>query len=305
MIEDNNKEDFLGLAGKKILISDGAMGTSLQAMGITENSDSLNIKKNDLDKIIDIHLSYLKAGSDIIQTNTFGSNPAKLEAYGLLKEFKEINKNAVLAAKEAIKKYREVSKDDRPLFIAGNVGPLGKLLEPSGTVSFTAALDLFSNQIEILLQSGVDLILIETIIDLNEALAAVQAARKISDSIPLACTLSFNENGITVMGNRAEDAAVKLLGSGTDFIGANCSIGSDSMLAVVKKIREASPDGKLIFQPNAGLPQLLDGKTIYNETPGVMASNIEKFIPYGPSILGACCGSTPGHISAIVKAARN
>ncbi len=304
MIE-NNKEDFLEHAGKKILICDGAMGTSLQAMGITKNADSLNIKKNDIAKIIDIHLSFLEAGSDIIQTNTFGSNAAKLEAYGLLKEFKEINKNAVLAAKEAIKKYRETSTADRPLFIAGNVGPLGKLLEPAGTISFDAAFDLFSSQIELLLQSGVDLLLVETIIDLNEALAAVQAARKISAGIPLACTLSFDENGVTVMGNRAEDAAVRLIESGCDFIGANCSIGSDSMLAVVKKIRKASPDGKLIFQPNAGLPQFLDGKTIYNETPEIMASNIGKFIPYGPSVLGACCGSTPDHIRAIVKAVRN
>ncbi len=305
MIENSSKDDFLKLAEKKILISDGAMGTSLQAIGINNSPDSLNIQKNDIAKIIDIQLSFLEAGSDIIQTNTFGSNPLKLEAYGLLNKFKEINKNAVSAAKDAVRIYRENSGTDRPLFIAGNIGPLGKLLEPSGPLSLISASDLFSRQIEILLSSGIDLILIETIIDLNEALAATRAARKASADIPLACTMSFNENGITVMGNKAGEAANRLFEAGNDLVGANCSIGSDSMLSVVKKIREANPEGMLIFQPNAGLPKVLGGKTIYNETPGIMASNIGKFIPFGPSVLGACCGSTPDHIRAIVNLVRD
>jgi 5-methyltetrahydrofolate--homocysteine methyltransferase len=135
--------------------------------------------------------------------------------------------------------------------------------------------------------------------DINEALAAVRAVREISGSIPIACTLSFGNNGVTLMGNKAEESAGMLIGSGCDIVGANCSIGSDSMLDIVKKIRSAQPDARTIFQPNAGLPVLKNGKTTFNETPEIMAANISKYLEFKPSILGACCGSTPEHIRKI------
>jgi len=305
MINNNiNNKDFLEILDNRILVCDGAMGTMLQAIGVSACPDSLNIKEDDIKKIINIHLDYLGAGSDIIQTNTFGSNPIKLETYGLQSEIKKINKNAINAANEAINIYKAKPGNNRPLFIAGNIGPLGKLLEPAGALKYEEALDAFSRQAEILLENGVNFILIETIMDLNEALAAIEATRKISSAVPIASTLSFGENGITIMGNRAEDAGIKLINAGSDIIGANCSIGSDSMLNVVKKMREANPTARLIVQPNAGLPVIIDGKTTYNETPEIMAFNIEKFLPYKPSVIGACCGSTPQHIKEIVKLIR-
>ncbi len=305
MIRNNaNKGELFDILDKKILICDGAMGTALIAAGISALPDSVNLDSSQIKKVIDIHLSYLKAGSDIIITNTLNSTPIKLESHGLQHEVKKINENAANAVKEAINLYRAGSGDDKPIFIAGDMGPLGKLLEPFGNLKYEEALDAFSKQAEILIEK-VDLIAIQTIIDLNEALAAVEAVRKISKDIPIACSLSFNENGVTLMGNKAEDAVKILINAGSNIVGANCSVGSGAMLNVVRKMREADANARLIFQPNAGLPSLVNGKTTYNETPEIMASNIAKYLPYKPSIVGGCCGSTHEHIKEIVKIVRN
>ncbi len=300
-----NKIKLLDIIDKKILVGDGAMGTSLLSAGISEYPDSLNIDNNHIRKIIDIHLSYLEAGSDIIQTNTFGSTPIKLKSFKLENETEKINENAVNAANEAVSIYRSKSGDEKPIFIAGDIGPLGKLLEPAGTLKYEDAVSAFSKQAEILVGKKVDLIIIETMMDLNEALAAIEATRKISEDIPIACTLSFGENGVTIMGNKAEDALSSLINAGSNIVGANCSIGSAAMISVAGKMRETNPEARLIFQPNAGLPVIVKGETIYNETPKVMASNIAKFLPYKPSIIGACCGSTPEHIREIIRVIRN
>jgi len=306
MIKDNNinKIKLLDIIDKKILVCDGAMGATLIAADISALPDSLNLDSSQIKKIIDIHLGYLEAGSDIIITNTLNSTPIKLESHGLQHEIKKINENAVSAVKEAINLYRVRSVDNKPIFIAGDIGPLGKLLEPFGPLKYEEVLDAFSKQAEVLI-GKVDLIAIQTIMDLNEALAAVKAVRKISKDIPIACSLTFGENGVTLMGNKAEDVVEILINAGSDIVGANCSVGSGAMLNVVKKMREANPEARLIFQPNAGLPMLVEGKTIYNETPETMASNIEKFLPYKPSIVGGCCGSTPEHIREIIKVVRS
>ena len=291
---------LLNVLDGNILICDGAMGTELTSRGFSGYPESANLEQAGIEQVIDIHLSYLESGSNIIQTNTFGANNEKLKSYSLDSKIVDINKNAVSAVRQAIKRHESENGCQGPHFVAGDIGPLGKLLEPSGTIKYTQAVDAFLKQAEVLVESGADLLLIETVMDINEALAAVEAARRASKDIPLACTLSFGENGITLMGNKAEDAVKTLLDAGCDIVGANCSIGSDSMLGIVRKMREADPGARLIFQPNAGLPVLKDGKTVFNETPEIMASNIKKYLEYRPSIIGACCGSTPAHISSIV-----
>src|SRR4030042_428876 len=249
MINDNAKrKEFLDILDKKILVSDGSMGATLMASGFSVLPDSLNLDSTQIKEIIDIHLGYLKAGSDIIITNTLNSTPTKLEFHGLRNKIKEINENAVSAVNEAIDIYRTTSGDNKPIFIAGDIGPLGKLLDPFDPLKYEEALDSFSEQADVLI-GKVDLIAIETIMDLNEALIAIKAIRKISEVIPIACSLTFCEN--------------------------------------------------------AGTPALVDGKTIYDETPEIMASNISKFLIYKPSILGACCGSKPEHIKEIVKIVRD
>jgi len=296
-----NKQDFLNAVENKILICDGAMGTSLQNLGFTENPDSLNLNEEDIKNVINVHLSFLRAGSDIIQTNTFGSNPAKLKSYGLISDIEKINTNAVAAAREAINTFRKESSNSRDLFIAGDIGPLGKLVVPSGEIKYSEAIDLFSQQIDVLIKNNVDFILIETIMDLHEALAAVEAVKKIDEDIPIACSLTFDKKGVTLMGDKAEDIGEPLLEAGANLIGANCGVGSDSMVIIAEKIRRANPDTKIFFQPNAGLPVLINGKTTYNEAPEFMSANIKKILQFNLSVVGACCGSTPVHISKIAE----
>jgi len=299
------KQELIKILQERILICDGAMGTTLQSLGYKGANDLLNLYPESLKDITDIHLKYLGAGSDIIQTNTFGSNSLKLEQSGRSSEIDIINKNAVEAAKNAVNIYKEKTEDTKKIFIAGDIGPSGKLLEPYGDTKYQTVVDSFSKQIECLAKYEVDLLIIETIIDINEALAALEAAKKINPDIFTACTLSFKENGVTVMGNKAEDFGKILLDAGADIIGANCSVGSDSMIKITEKIRNANPDAMLLIQPNAGLPSLIDGKTIFNETPDIMAENFKQILKYNPSIIGGCCGSTPEHIRKIAELIKN
>jgi 5-methyltetrahydrofolate--homocysteine methyltransferase len=292
-------QEFLEILDKKTLICDGAMGTSLNSLGYKGPSDLFMLKSEANDIITDIHLQFIKAGSDIIQTNTFGANILKLKHSGFSSDIELINKKAVKSAENAISLYRECSSDTRPLYIAGGLGPSGELLKPYGNVDYQEAVNSFSKQAEILIKNKVDFILIETIMDLNEALAAVEAVKKINPNTVIACTLTFMENGVTIMGNRAEDFGKVLIDAGCGIIGANCSVGSDSMIGITQKIRNANPEARLIIQPNAGLPKVINEKTVFSETPEAMAENFKKILEYRPSIAGACCGSTPQHIKKI------
>ena len=176
--------NLLNILDTKILICDGAMGTELLSRGFSGYPDSADLEQAGIKKIIDIHISYLDAGSNIIQTNTFGANLEKLKSYSLDSKITDINKNAAAVARQAIKMHESTKSCTGPHFVAGNIGPLGKLLEPSGTLKYEQAVDSFLRQTEVLVESGVDLLLIETIMDINEALAAVEAARRSSGDIP-------------------------------------------------------------------------------------------------------------------------
>jgi len=301
------KNNFLKILGDNILIGDGAMGTVLQGLGIFTSPDLFISKDKTSFKILpDVHLSYLKSGSDIIQASTFGANPVKLESEGLLKEIKNINEKAVFCAKLAVDNFKSLNKNkginQEPVFIAGNLGPTGKLLQPFGDLSYEAAVEAFYRQADILVSTKmVDIIIIETMMDINEAMAAIDGVKNTGQDIAIICTLTFNESGVTIMGNKAADSVKTLLEAGCAVVGANCSVGSDKMLETVKKMREADSDARLILQPNAGLPKLSEGITSYSETPEIMADNINKYLAYKPSILGACCGSTQKHIKKIAQ----
>ncbi|MBM3705128.1 MAG: 5-methyltetrahydrofolate--homocysteine methyltransferase [Actinobacteria bacterium] len=296
-----NRYEFLAILDNKMLFSDGAMGTELQKLGFKGSPDLLNLDAEALKSISKIHLDYILAGSDIIQTNTIGSSFIKLKHAGYEQEIKRINSNAVDAARNARNIFYEKHDKSREIYIAGDIGPSGELLEPYGNTSFDFVVESFAKQAEILLDCGVDIIVIETMIDLNEAKAAVKAVRELDANIAVACTLSFRENGVTVMGNRAEEFGEVLVEAGSDIIGANCSVGSDSMVSITGKIRNANPSAKLFIQPNAGLPKLIDGKTVFLESPETMAENFRGILKFKPDIIGACCGSTPEHIKKIAE----
>ena len=294
-----DKDNFLKEIKDKVLIGDGAMGTILQERGIASCPAIISKKSEEYKNVLDVHLMYLRSGSEVIQTNTFSANPVKLESCGLADKIKEVNSNAVSAAKEAKDIYLREKKADKKIYIAANLGPTGKLLRPFGDLDYEEATEAFTKQLDVLIPSGIDIILIETMMDINEALVAVEASKKVGGNIAIVCTLTFNEHGVTLMGNKAEDAVVVLSRAGCAVVGANCSVGSDKMLNVVKKMRHSDKEARLIFQPNAGLPVMKDGEAVYNETPEIFSDNIKAYLAYRPSILGGCCGSSPEHIKKL------
>jgi len=296
-----NSQKFFKAIEDRILLCDGAMGTMLQKKGYGAVPDLANLEEHNRSIVREIHFEYLEAGADILLTDTFGSNLYKLKASDHENKLSLINRKAVLSAREAIEKYKEATESSRDIFVAGDIGPSGKLLSPFGDASFEDLTQSFKKQADILLEERVDLILIETMMDLNEALAAIKAVRDNNQDIPLAVTLTFNENGVTLMGNKADIVGRELLSAGADLIGANCSVGSLNMLPIVEKFRSANPEARLIFQPNAGMPKVKDGKTFFDETPEEMAKNMKGFLKYRPSVLGTCCGSTPGHTKKVYQ----
>lgn len=276
-----------------ILIFDGAMGTMLQNRGLKlgELPETLNISSPDI--IIEIHKAYIEAGSNIITTNTFGANETKLinSSYTVT----EIIKKAVENSKKAV--------GDKDIAIALDIGPIGELLEPLGTLSFEAAYDIFKKQIIQGVKSGVDLILIETMTDLYETKAAILAAKENSD-LPIFCTMSYEEDGRTFTGCNLISMVMVLQGLGVDALGVNCSLGPKEIEPLIDDILNISKIPVMV-QPNAGLPTIVDGKTVFNTTPEEFTSYGIRFAKKGVKVLGGCCGTTDKHIEALVKSLIN
>lgn len=283
-------------------IFDGAMGTMLQAGGLQEGAcpEKMNL---DLPEVVQrIHEKYLLAGSDIITTNTFGGTRAKLDEYGLGHLVVEINTAAVNIAKSAIKSTQKQAK------IAGDMGPSGKFISPLGSATFDEIYAEYFEQSKALLAAGVDYLLIETIIDIQEMRAALLAAKDaivaagVGDRVQIICQLAFEENGRTVTGTDATSAAILLEAMGADIIGANCSLGPEQLLPIIQNMI-AHINCPIIVQPNAGLPILQDGKTVFPLQPQEMKPYVEKFYHMGVKFMGGCCGTTPEHIAVIKNTA--
>lgn len=276
-----------------ILVFDGAMGTMLQKKGLKlgENPELFNIK--DKDKVRDIHEEYLNSGAMVITTNTFGANELKLEETGYSVE--EIVDAAVSIAKEA--------RGNSGAYIALDVGPIGQLLEPMGTLSFDEAYEIFKRQVVQGEKSGADIILIETMTDLYEAKAALLASKE-NSNLPVFCTMSFEENGRTFTGCTPESMAMVLEGLGADAIGINCSLGPKELLPIVKRIKKWT-NLPIMTQPNAGLPTISFGEAIYDISAKDFSTWVKEFIKEGVSIIGGCCGTTPGVIKELRELADN
>lgn len=268
----------------KIVVFDGAMGTMLQREGLKlgENPEIFNIEKSEV--ITKIHKKYIENGAMVVTTNTFGANELKLKDTKYSVE--QVINSAVNNAKRAI--------EDKNVYVALDVGPIGQLLEPMGTLSFERAYSIFKRQIIQGKKSGVDLILIETMTDLYEVKAALLAAKE-NCNLPVFCTMSFEETGRTFTGCTPESMAITLSGMGADAIGINCSLGPKEMLPIIKKITEIT-DIPIMTQPNAGLPKLSFGEATYDITPNEFKYWIDLFIDEGVSIIGGCCGTTPKFI---------
>ncbi|HWP55687.1 MAG TPA: bifunctional homocysteine S-methyltransferase/methylenetetrahydrofolate reductase, partial [Pyrinomonadaceae bacterium] len=281
------------LESDRAYIFDGAMGTMLYTKGIYINRsyDELNLVAADL--VREVHAEYVRAGADIIETNTFGANANKLQPYGLEASMHEINVKAARIAREAA--------GDRAL-VAGAVGPLGIRIEPYGPTSFDEAKQMFSDQISALLEGEVDLFILETFSDLSELQQAIKAVRELCD-LPIVAQVTIQMDGNMLFGATPEIFTRKLADWGADVIGLNCGVGPAIVLTAIEKMR-ALTDRKLSAQPNAGLPRDVGGRQIYMCSPEYMAEYSRRIIQAGASFVGGCCGSTPAHIKMIADAIR-
>ena len=280
-------------ARTKGLLFDGAMGTMFIQKGLTGGQVSEFWTLENPEAVEEIHRQYIEAGADVVTTNTFGGNCHKLARSGLAERIEEINRTGVALARAAAGKRG---------YVAGDMGSTGEMLAPLGTLEPQAARAAFREQAGYLAQAGADLIIVETMFDLAEALAAVQGAREACD-LPIFATLTFQETPqgfVTIMGNPAQESLNQLLAAGAAAVGANCSLGSEAMLTLAGQLR-AKIDAPLIFQPNAGMPETRDDQIFYPEKADGYAENLIRLKALGIEIIGGCCGTTPEYIQAIKK----
>lgn len=274
------------------IVCDGAMGTMLDIYDLTELPHEIQNLKNP-DIVERIHREYVEAGAEIIETNTFSANRLRLTHFRVEDKLREINLRGVEIARRAA--------GDRA-YVAGAVGPTGKLLEPIGKVKRQEVRDVFREQIEILLEAGVDLIMLETFVSVQELDEALAAAKELTD-LPVVAQKAFAEDGAILSGSYPLEVIEHLIEQGADIVGANCTVGPQRMFSI---IRSAHTDGVVLAaQPAAGIPTFLDGRSIYHASPEYLAQYARELVESGVTLIGACCGSTPAHIRAIAETVRD
>lgn len=281
------------LSEEGILVADGGMGTSLFALGMPPGAcpELLNVECPEM--VIDAHSGFLEAGCDIILTNTFGANRRRLALHGLQDRVAELN----VAAAALLR--RLAGQTGRPVAVAGSVGPTGDLLAPLGPLEHDTAVEVFGEQIDALVQGGVDVVWIETMSSMEELQAAYEAAR--SFPTPVVATMSFDTHGRTMMGFRPDQLAAwsreqPVLPAA---VGANCGVGAGDVVLAVSELAEADPGTAIVAKANCGLPAYTEGHLAYPHGPETMDAYADLAIRAGARLIGACCGSGPGHIAAI------
>jgi len=276
------------------ILADGGMGTLLYRRGVSFERcfDELNLSDPKL--VLRIHQDYLLAGAQLIETNTFGGNRARLVSHGFEQRVHDINFHGAKLAREA----REIEGKDA--LVAGAIGPLGRALAPLGSITPTEAREMFTEQAVGLLEGGVDLFIIETMSDQTEIAEAIAAIRSICH-LPIIAQMTFTDEGMTLAGKTPEEIGRYLDASDADVIGANCSVGPQGMLEVIYRLAKVARK-PISAMPNAGMPRLVDGRFVYSASPEYFASMVGAFLGNGARILGGCCGTTPDHVAAMAAA---
>ncbi|MCP4374597.1 MAG: methionine synthase [bacterium] len=279
------------LTSKKVLVSDGAWGTMLQARGLTSQQCPEEWNVSHAEDVRSVASQYAQAGSDLVMTNTFGGSKTKLKKMGFEDRVREFNlagaRNSLAGAPGAM--------------VVGSVGPTGEFIQPLGSMTAEEMENVFSEQISALLEAGLKAICIETMTAIEEAVAAVRAARKLDAQIDIITTFTFDitPNGPkTMMGVDPEQVAQQLPQAGANILGANCGNGIEQMIEITKEFRKHS-DLPILVHANAGLPELVDGQTVFRQGPEVMSSHVKTIVEAGANIIGGCCGTTPEHIAAM------
>lgn len=283
-----NQHGPLELVKQRVVLFDGGMGTMLIARGLSSGvaPEKWNIERPEV--VEEVHRAYFSAGSDVVHTNTFGGNRFKLRDKHLEDDLVRINETAVRLAREACPPGK---------FIAGDVGPSGKLMAPFGPHDVREMEAIFEEQGRILVEAGVDLISIETMFSVEEALAALRAIRGITD-LPIFVSLSFDlkpKGFFTLMGETPEECVKALEENGADVVGSNCQLGSREMVDLIHELRSWTTV-PIIAQPNAGSPVMKGGETVYEQSPGEFAEDILRIVEAGANVIGGCCGTTPRFI---------
>ncbi|MBN2184824.1 MAG: homocysteine S-methyltransferase family protein [Candidatus Krumholzibacteriota bacterium] len=285
------KEDIRKIIRQRKVLFDGGMGSMLIAAGLGEREIPEQWNFLHPEKVIDIHIAYLAAGADVIQTNSFGATSIKLSASeaGKALDPAEVNEKAAGLAFEALERAKAPDR-----YVAGDIGPTGEFFAPVGRLTEKRAREAFREQAEALERGGVDLFLIETMYDLREAVEALRAVKEVSKK-PVAVEMTFDSKPkgyFTLMGDTPEKAAEILSAEGADLLGANCTLSSDRIIQLAPRFRGLT-DMPLLFQPNAGSPAFTHGKAVYRQSPEEFARDIEKLLEAGIDAVGGCCGTTP------------
>ena len=290
------KKEFRALANQRKIILDGATGSNLSKRGMPVGVSPEKWILENPQIMCQLQQEYIQAGTDILYAPTFTANRIKMEEYGLENEIEDYNMRLVAISKEAIQKEGK----EGSVFVAGDLTMTGIQVEPIGPMPFEELVTVYKEQITLLEKAGVDLLVVETMMSLQETRAAVIAAKEVCD-LPVMATLSFAEDGRTLFGTNPETAALVLSSLGVDAVGVNCSTGPDKMLAVIEKMA-AYTDLPIIAKPNAGLPKMVDGETIYDMDAQTFAKEMLVLAKAGADVLGGCCGTTPLHIQKLTEA---
>ena len=278
----------------EVIVGDGALGTMLMQRGLKtgESPETYNLKNPEI--LEEIASLYLDAGSEIISTNTFGASPMRLRHFSLDKEMEAINRSAVEAVRRAVRGNA---------YVSASVGPSAKMLKPRGDTEPEEIYASFNRQLSALFAAGIDLVCIETVMDVKEAALAIKAARSLDSKIPIMATVTFGKSPqgyFTLMGTSVKDAAAALEEAGADIIGSNCGNGAAQMVEIAREFRQHA-HVPVAIQSNAGLPVKAESGLIYPETPDFVAARAAEMLDLGVQIVGGCCGTTPDHIRALRK----
>ena len=290
------REQFRNLVNQKILVLDGATGTNLQKAGMPVGVCPEQWILEHKDVMLKLQMDYINAGSNIIYAPTFSANRIKLEEYGLDDKLEQMNTELVALSKEA------VAKTGYRAYVAGNLTMTGKQLYPIGNLKLEELIDVYKEQITILYNAGVDLLVVETMMSLAEARAAVLAAREVC-TLPIIVSMTYNEDGRTLYGTPPESAVTVLQSLGADAVGVNCSTGPDKMIPIVEIMKKYA-NVPILAKPNAGMPELVDGETVYSMTPVEFAEYGRMLVDAGANLVGGCCGTTKEHIEALSRIVR-
>ncbi len=280
------------LGTARVLIADGATGTNLQKVGLAGGMHAEDWVLDCPEKILDLERSFIAAGSDIILTCTFGATRPRLKGAKHADDVVAINQRAAELAREAGKGH--------DVLVGGSMGPLGQLLKPYGPLTPEEARAAFTEQARALVAGGVDLLVIETHFAFEEATAAFEAARAVTD-LPIVVSFSYDRGTRSMMGAKPADVVKTYKAMGAAMVGANCGTTLENMETIIGEYASAQPGLALWAKPNAGMPRLEAGQTLYDVTPNEMASFARRYFELGARVIGGCCGSTPRHVEAIAR----